>query len=111
MNEEVRKAIELLEKYVESQKDELKKLSNLIDEAKGNNPIIENGYFRITDYWGYSKYIEIGKVYKGRTFVSVDGQRRNGYIPKTHTCFNESNASWIIASKEEYINQRKSNKG
>lgn len=104
MNEEIRKAIELLEHYVACKKAEITKLSNLIGEAKGDNPI-GDGYFRIVEYKGFSKHIQVGKVYKGRSFFNEFCKKKVLRLPRHYV--HEHNASWVVASKEEYLNQRR----
>lgn len=64
MTEEVKNAIDVLERYIESLKE---KISTLEVEAKISNPIIGNGYFRIVEYRGRSKQIKDGRIYKGFT--------------------------------------------
>lgn len=107
MDDEVKKAIEILERYIQSKENEIIGLKGLIQKAKDDNPIIERGYFKIISYVGGSTKIVPGRIYRGRTFLNKYRNRRQGFIPNIHAYFTEDNASWILSSKEEFDKQAK----
>lgn len=105
MDEMVKKAIEILEQYIESKEKEIAEIKNLIQKSKDDNPIIEKGYFKIITYTGGSDKIKPGRIYKGRTFFNEYKKRRQGVIPNLNAYFTENNASWVLSSKDEYNKQ------
>lgn len=107
---EVISAIEILESYIAEKEDELTKIRKVINEAKDANPLISGGYFRFTAYVGSSEKIKVGKVYKGYTYKSVNKDVIRGHISKINANFSSKNASWVLATKEEYIKQQKDEK-
>ena len=97
----------LIERLHEKEEDK-ERLHEKEEDKK--HPILDKGYFRITAYYGDSKYIQVGKIYKGSAWIGYDSKRRlslnlgtSGYKPKIRDCQGE----WEIVTKEEYDEQQK----
>ena len=104
--EKIKEAIKILEEYVQEKEKEIGKIRNLINQAKGENPLID-GYFKITSYIGNSKKIKEGRIYRGYTFRFCNGIIRGVIRSVTpNASFTEKNTSWILSSREEYENQK-----
>lgn len=98
--------IEAVEKNEENKEKKLNELRKWACKGASINPIIDNGYFRIVGYSGKSKYIKVGKVYKGSTFCNEWQNRISGVINSPKAYFNEDNATWVLSTKDEYNEQK-----
>lgn len=79
-------------------------------EEDKKHPLLDKGYFRITAYYGDSKYIQVGKIYKGSARIGYNSQRwlslnlgLSGYKPTIR----DYQGEWEIVTKEEYDEQQK----
>lgn len=105
--EKIKEAIKILEKYVQEKEKEIGRIRNLINQAKGENTLIDKGYFKITSYIGNSNKIKEGRIYRGYTFRNCKGIIRGVIRSVTpNAYFTEKNTSWILSSREEYENQK-----
>ena len=106
---QVERAIEILEKYVQSKEKEIAEIKELIRKAKDELPLIDHGYFKIVKYTGCSRKIKVGQIYRGSIWDSRKWDRhgcKRGCIPRFRVAFTERNASWILSTEEEYQKQQ-----
>ena len=112
-NKEILRRLRMMDKLLlslieafEIKEEELHEQKKWARKGLSINPIIDRGYFRIVEYSGQSKYIKVGKVYKGSTYCNEWRDRIQGCINSPKAYFNEGNATWVLARKDEYNEQK-----